>query len=448
MPNLKSPEQMPGNYGFPFVGETVELLTTEELYYWSRFHRYGSVFKTRILGRKFAFLIGPDANRLVLLEKADHFSSKLGWEFLKPLFGNGILLQDEPEHSRTRRLMYPAFHSRAISSYFDTMHETATEFLKTWGDRDTIFLTKDFRALTLIVASKLFLGSQTAQDVEQTCQWFTELSDGRLALLRFDLPFTLYGRSQNARRKLQAFLREIITERQQQGNLQESKDVLGLLLSAVDEDGSSLSVAEILDQTLLTLFAGHETTATLISWALFELGSHPEWRDHLRQEQKEVVGDSPLSISHLKQFTQMTNVLKEVERLYPPVYGIPRGVVKDFEYAGYHIPAGWYVDISPMLSHRLPELYPNPDGFDPDRFASPREEDKKHPLALVGFGSGPHSCLGFEFAQIEMKIILSILLKNYDWTATPEKATISPIRQPSKIQNSLRLHIISKFTKY
>ncbi len=440
---LKSAEEMPGRYGLPFIGETLELFGTEELYYWSHFQRYGSVFKTRILGQKVAFLIGPDANRLVLLEQADHFSSRLGWEFLEPLFGNGILLQDGQEHSRTRRLMYPAFHGKAIASYFDTIQTIVQNFLKDWGERGTIPLTSDFRKLTLIVASRLFLGTQTDSEVEQTSQWFTQLIAGRLALLRLDTPFTLYGRSQAARRKLQAFLRTTIAERQRQGNLQESRDILGLLLATEDEEGNRLSEVEVINQALLLLFAGHETTATLLSWLLFELGSHPEWRDRLRLEQAEVVGNEPLSLSHLKQFPQLTCALKEAERLYPPVYSIPRGVVKDIEYAGYHIPAGWYVDVSPMLTHRLPELYPNPELFDPDRFAPPREEDKKHPFALIGFGSGPHSCLGFEFAQMEMKIILSTLLRHYDWTVTPEREAIAPVRQPSKIQDSLRAHITS-----
>jgi cytochrome P450 len=440
---LKSAEEMPGRYGLPFIGETLELFGTEELYYWRHFQRYGSVFKTRILGQKVAFLIGPDANRLLLLEQADHFSSRLGWEFLEPLFGNGILLQDGQEHARTRRLMYPAFHGKAIASYFDTIQTIVQNFLKDWGERGTIPLTSDFRKLTLIVASRLFLGTQTDSEVEQTSQWFTQLIAGRLALLRLDTPFTLYGRSQAARRKLQAFLRTTIAERQRQGNLHQSRDILGLLLAAEDEEGNHLSETEVINQALLLLFAGHETTATLLSWLLFELGSHPEWRDRLRLEQAEVVGNEPLSLSHLKQFPQLTYALKEAERLYPPVYSIPRGVVKDIEYAGYHIPAGWYVDVSPMLTHHLPELYPNPELFDPDRFAPPREEDKKHPFALIGFGSGPHSCLGFEFAQMEMKIILSTLLRHYDWTVTPEREAIAPVRQPSKIQDSLRAHITS-----
>ena len=438
---LKSPEEMPGRYGWPILGESVELFKAEELYYWRRFWHYGPVFKTRILGQKFAFLVGPDANRLVLLEQAEHVSSRLGWAFLEPLFGGGVLLQDGAEHRASRRLMYPAFHGKAIASYFDTMQAVVEDFVKDWAERGTISLTAAFRKLTLIVASRLLLGTQTDEQVEQTSQWYLDLFAARLVFLRLNLPFTVYGRAQTARRQLQNFIRKMIAERQHQGDLQASKDVLGLLMATVDEDGNRLSESEIVDQALLLLFAGHETTATVLSWLLFELGSHPEWRDRLRAEQAQVVGDGPLTVSHLKQLPQLNWVIKEVERLYPPVYGIPRGVVKDIEYAGYRIPAGWYVDISPMLTHRLPELYADPDRFDPERFAPPREEDKKHPFALVTFGGGPHGCLGVEFAQMEIKIVLSTLLRHYDWTVTPEKSAIAPVRQPSKIQNSLQAHV-------
>jgi cytochrome P450 len=429
---------MPGRFGIPFLGETLSVFRDEELYYWQRFQKYGPVFKTQILGQKFAFLIGPDANRQVLLEQADHVSSALGWFFLKSLFGNGLLFMEGEEHRVARRLLYPAFHGRAIASYFDTIQRIVQNFVKDWADRESVSLLAEFRRLTLVVATRLFLGSQTVSQVEQTSRWFLELLSARLAILRLDVPLTNYGRSQQARRRLIKFLHPVIEERKRQGNLEESQDVLGLLLAAEDEDGNRLSDQEVIDHTLFMLVAGHETTATLLTWLMFELGSHADWRARLQAEQAAVLGNEPLALAHLKQLSNLTNALKEAERLYPPLYGIPRGVVKDMKYAGYHIPAGWYVDVSPMLTHRLPELYADPDRFDPDRFAPPREEDKKHPFALVGFGSGPHGCLGLEFAQLEMKIIVSTLLRQYDWTITPDRAAIAPIRQPSKMQDKVQ----------
>ncbi|MCC5647381.1 cytochrome P450 [Nostoc sp. CHAB 5824] len=115
-----------------------------------------------------------------------------------------------------------------------------------------------------------------------------------MAIFKLNVPFTLYGRGQNARGKLVAFLHEVIAQRIEQGNLEESKDVLGLLLAAVDEDGNKLSQAQIINEALLLLFAGHETTASLLSWVIFELGNHPEWRSHFvfQQSSLEILGGS------------------------------------------------------------------------------------------------------------------------------------------------------------
>ncbi|HEY9662817.1 MAG TPA: cytochrome P450 [Allocoleopsis sp.] len=436
--SLKSAEEMPGSYGFPFIGETIELFKAEELFYWRHFQKYGPIFKTSAMGKNFAFLVGPDANRLVLQEQADHVSTTLGWEFLNALFGNGLLFMEGETHRTSRRLMYPAFHGQAIASYFDTIQSSVQDCVKDWAARDSIALLSEFRQLTLAIASRLFLGSQTTSEVGQTSQWFMELLNGGLSILRLDVPWTPYGRSQRARQKLVEFLRPVIAQRQSQKNLEESRDVLGLLLAAVDEEGNHLSETEVIEHTLFMLVAGHETTASLVTWLVFELGAHPEWQSRLRTEQANVLGTNCLNVSHLKQLPLLTNVLKEGERLYPPVYGLPRGVIKDIEYAGYLIPAGWYVDVSPMLTHRMPEFFAEPDRFDPDRFAPPREEDKQHPFALVGFGNGPHRCLGFEFAQMEMRIILSTLLRQFDWTVTPERSTITPVRQPSKVHSKLQ----------
>ncbi|MCL6752297.1 cytochrome P450 [Nostoc sp. CCCryo 231-06] len=293
MRQLKSAEEMPGSYGLPILGETLEIFQDSELYLWRRFQQYGSVFKTSVMGRKRAYLIGPDANRLVLVEQAEHMSSRIGWYFLESTFGNNILLQDGEEHRLTRRLMYPAFHGKAIATYFDTIQNIVQDFLKDWGQR-TIPLNSSFRQLTLMVATRLFLGSQNKSEVEQTSQWFTQLLESSMTIFKLNLPFTLYSRGQNARGELVAFLRQAIAQRIEQGNLEESKDVLGLLLAAVDEDGNKLGEAQIINEALLLLFAGHETTASLLSWVIFELGNHPEWRSRLRQEQLAVVGNTAL----------------------------------------------------------------------------------------------------------------------------------------------------------
>jgi retinoid hydroxylase len=226
------------------------------------------------------------------------------------------------------------------------------------------------------------------------------------------------------------------------GEADSKQDVLGLLLHTVDEDGNKFSETQVINQAIGFLFAAHETTSNLMTWVLFELGNRPEWRDRLRAEYFQVVGDAPIQGFHLRQLSQMANVLKEGERLYPPAPFIYRGVVEAVEFAGYQIPPGWTIGLSPMLSHRLPEIYSEPEQYDPDRFAPPREEDRRDQFALIGFGGGAHSCLGVEFAQMEMKLILAELLKQYDWEAIPTIDEASyPIRriyqQNTKLQAKL-----------
>ena len=211
----------------------------------------------------------------------------------------------------------------------------------------------------------------------------------------------------------------------------------------MDEDGNKFTETQVINQAIGLLFAGHDTTSSLMNWLLFELGNSPTWRQRLRDECQQVMGDEPISMTNLRQLPNMTNAIKEGERLYPPAFAISRMATADIEYGGYLIPAGWYVCIFPMLTHLLPEIYKDPDLFDPDRFAPPREEDKKQPYSLIGFGGGVHSCIGVELAQMEMKIILSTLLQKYDWTVTPTTAEIAPVRRQFMMEEKLKATFVS-----
>lgn len=387
------------------------------------------------MGMNFAVLVGPDVNQLVLRDQAHHFSSRLGWKFLEPLFGSGLLLQDGRQHQDARKLIYPALHGQVITEYFNTIQRTVERFLVQW-DKHPVALVDEFRHLTLTIACQLFLGCQDKEELKELSQWFLEFVEGLRTFARFDIPITKYGRARIARRKLEQFMLSQIAKRRQEGN-GGIRDILGLLLTSTDEEGNTLGDSAIVSQTLQLLFGGHETMAKLLGWCLFELAGHPDWTDRLRQEQSKVVGSGNLTSVHLKHLVQMSCVLKEVERLYPPSYFIPRGVVKDLEVAGYFIPAGWFVMLSPLLTHRMVELYDNPNDFDPERFAPPREEDKKHAFGLIGFGGGQHQCIGYELAQMEAKIILAVILRHFEWKITPEHSVISPVFQSSKFDRAL-----------
>lgn len=441
---LKSVDAIPGNLGLPIVGNLVDTLRHRELFYWQRYWQHGKIFKLAVLTHKYVLLTGPEANRLVLGE-ANKLSARLGWKHLKPILSDDmILLQDGAEHRTSRRLILPVFHHQAIASYCETMQSLVQSAVADWGKQGTINLNDELRKLTLTVAVRIFLGSEKTEDIEQVRDWFTTLMEKtRFALVKWDMPFTSYGQGQMARRKIVEYVRKIIQERRECSDRDDAQDVLGLLLHTVDEDGQRFTEMQVINQAIGFLFAAHETTASLMSWVLFELGNRPEWREKLRNEYRGVVGDGAVEISHLRQLLQMTYVLKEGERLYPPLVFIIRGVLEDIEFSGYRIPAGWNVMVAPIFSHRLPEIYVEPDLFDPDRFAPPREEDSKHPYSLIGFGGGIHSCVGIEFAKMEMKLIVGILLDNYDLVSNPLPDGVDyPVRRLVETQPKLSMMLM------
>jgi retinoid hydroxylase len=441
---LKSAEMMPGDVGLPIVGGLIGFLLKREEFYWQKHQDYGNVFKTSsLVFNRAACLVSPAANRLVLKDETDKLSSRLGNQFIEFIVTNDtVLLQDGAQHRTSRKLLLPVFLPQALASYFDTIQSVVTEMTSDWGEKGTIDISTELRKITMAVVVKIFLGSEKTEEIEQVSQWFTTLVDSINSVIKWDNPLTLYGRGQAARRKIVDYIRQVIRERATRGDLEQSTDVLSLLLNTVDEDGNKFTEEQVINQAIGLLFAGGDTTASLMTWLLFELGNSPEWRQRLRDEQQQVMGKEPISIGHLRQLPQMTNVTKESERLYAPAWVISRVATADIEYGGYLIPAGWFVFIFPMLTHRLPEIYKDPDTFDPDRFAPPREEDQKQPYSLIGFGGGVHSCLGVELAKMEMKIILSTLLQKYDWTVTPTTAEISPMRQPAKMQKQLKATFI------
>ena len=414
---LKPADSMPGSFGLPYFGEGLQMAFNYGWELKEKYQRYGSIFKTSLLGKKYVVLVGSEANKLILQDRADCVSSYFGWQpIMEHLFGRTMMLQDGETHRYTRRLMAPAFHGKAIASYFETMQQVVNHNIEGWSQNRSIHLRTELRKLALKVGITLLFGIETDREVEQVERWHNTLAEGAKAFVRADLPLTAYGRSQSARRHFKAFVQNIINQRKQQGNLQESKDVLGLFLSAVDEEGNGLPMEQIVDEMVHLLSAAHAAVANTLIWSVVELAAKPELRATLQTEIQQITGGKTLVLENLRELTQMTYFLKEIERVYNPAGTILfRGVVKEIEYGGYSIPPGWGILLAQALTHNLPTLYTDPEKFAPSRFAPPREEDKKEPYGLIGFGGGAHICIGMEFGKMEMKIVLAKLLKDYDW---------------------------------
>jgi cytochrome P450 len=424
---MDTPQLPPGSLGLPVIGETLSFLLDPQ-FIEKRYEQYGSIFKSSLLGKPTVFMIGPEAVEFVLSSHMDHFSWREGWpENFKQLLGESLFVQDGEEHRKNRRLMMPAFHGQALARYVTTMESITQGYLQKWEQKQEFTWFEEFKQLTFDIASQLLVGASPGSEVAQLSQLFTTLTNGLFAINPLPLPITQYGRALAARDKLLQHITEIVHQRQQHP----TNDALSLLVQARDEEGNGMSLKELTAQAMLLLFAGHETTTSMLTWICLELGRHPEMLQRAREEQLSLASGEAMSLEKLGKMQYLDQILSEVERLHPAVGGGFRGVIKPFEFNGFQVPAGWTVSYSIPGTHELPSIYPEPKRFDPDRFSPGRQEHKQKPLTLIGFGGGPRICLGIAFAKLEMKIVVAQLLRNYQWELLPQQS-LDPVRIPTR----------------
>lgn len=407
----------PGSFGLPVVGETLNFLFDPE-FARKRQAKYGPIFKTRLLGRPTVVLMGAEANQFVLSTNMDSFSWKEGWPgTFKELLGESLFLQEGEEHRRNRKLLMPAFHGLALAGYVETMQSLTERYAQKWAAQGQLTWFDEMKQLTFDIASTLLLGSEPGSQTTQMSKWFADLTSGLFAPpIRW--AWTPFGRAIRARDRLLHHIEQVVKERQ----AHPTHDALGLLVQSEDEEGNRLSLEELKAQALLMLFAGHETTTSMLTSLVMSLAQHPEVWEQARQEQTRLMETSgDVTLEQMRQMPYLDQIVKEIERLYPPVAGGFRGVVKDFEFNGYRVPAGWMALYRIDAAHRDRTIYTDPDRFDPDRFGPERAEHKRSDFSLVGFGGGPRICLGLAFAQLEIKQVAAHLLRHYTWHLVPNQ---------------------------
>ncbi|HZU11318.1 MAG TPA: cytochrome P450 [Chloroflexota bacterium] len=372
-------------------------------------------------GAWFVYLIGPDANRFVLQTHRHLFSHDLGWTpALEPIMDRGLLNTDDPAHAWQRRLMNPAFAVAYMNRYVPLMSRVVERRTSDWLERGEVDLYEESREITFDVAAEALVGLESGATVDRLRYLFVQLLHGETNV---DETFEEFmERVIRARTELDEMLLRLIAERRRSP----TDDILGMLVSAHDEDGHSLSDRELLGQVHILLVAGHETTTTLNAWLLYLLASHPAYLGRVHAELDAALGaaDGALDLKALRGLRLLGYAMDEAGRLYPPVAALPRGTVADVTFGGYVIPAGTQIRLVVGACHRLPEIFAEPDRFDPDRFAPPREEGKANPYALAIFGGGPRICIGINFAQIEMRIAAAHILRHFSLEPIPQQPVV------------------------
>ena len=380
------------------------------------YDEYGPIFSIRLLHAKVVFMLGPEANHYVTVSHPENFVWREGsFADLIPLLGDGLLTIDGGYHDRARRIMMPAFHREQVEASLEAMIAEAGPAIDRLETGEVVDVYDWTRGLAMRIAMRALLGldpddeghgAAAAAHFERALGWYGV--DFHIRVLRG--PGSPWQKMMSSRKVLDEIVYAEIAHRRREAD-PERRDILSLLLAARDEDGSGFTDEEVRDQVMTLMFAGHDTSTSTITFLLYELARHPEVLARLQAEQDEVLGGAPPTPAQLfGELPYLDMVMDETLRLYPPAWVGPRRSVHDFEFAGHHVPAGAYVNYCSWASHRIPEVFPEPEAFIPERFT--RERKAALPRgAYVPFGGGSRICIGKRFGQTEVKLVTTMLLQ-------------------------------------
>ncbi|QRN97827.1 cytochrome P450 [Archangium violaceum] len=370
------------------------------------YRQHGRIFAVRDTFNTFAVLLGPEANRFVLERETPHLSwgAAYGAEGSRVMGPTALALQDGEEHRRRRTPMMSSFRHQNIAAFSDTMVELVRSQTETWKEGQPFDFVGEVSELTFRVACAFLLGVQVGEDYPRFRDIYKKMfRPVGLALQAAGLPYM-----QRYRDQLGRLSASWIADRRARPR----EDIISRLLEAGLDD------KDVMAQVLMLMFAGHDTTKLSLSWTVATLHQHPEYLKRVLAEQDAVLGDGPITAEAMKSLPVLERAIREANRLYPPVSLARRGVLEEFELGGYTVPKGWMVMYLPRVSHHLPDVFNEPERYDPDRFAAPREEHKQ-PYAMVEFGGGYRTCIGKELALFEAKVVLSYLLRMFSFELVP-----------------------------
>lgn len=369
---------------------------------------YGRIFRRQDFGGWGVSMIGPEANELVMFNKDKNFSSSLGWNpVLDQVFPKGLMLMDFEEHRVHRKTLGVAFKPEPMKHYLGQLNDGIARGIAGWPAKGEFKFYPAIKALTLDLAAASFLGVAWGPEADKINRAFVDMVLAATGIVRKPLPFTAMRRGVVARQYMCKFFGAEIPKRRGKAG----DDIFTQICNARDEDGRLLSDQEIIDHMNFLMMAAHDTLTSSLTSTVYFLGKHPEWQDRLRAEIMAVKTETggPLTYETLGKLELCEMAFKEALRLVPPVPSMPRRALRAFTFMNHVVPAGSHVGINTMMTHRLPDIWPDPERFDPLRF-SPENSKGRHKYAWVPFGGGAHMCLGLHFAYMQAKAFLFALL--------------------------------------
>jgi cytochrome P450 len=367
------------------------------------YERFGPVFTIRVFHSNVIFMLGPEANHFMTVSDAGNFSWRRGFMGdLIPLLGDGLLTIDGDFHRQSRRIMLPAFHRERIQAAHAIMAAETRQALDRVSADAPFDLYRFTRELALRIAMRALFGLDpdraragginAAHEFEEALGFWAR--DYPHQILRG--PGSPWRRMVRARTRLDALIFAEIDRRR--ASAEDGEDILSLLLDATDEDGATLSKRHIRDEVMTLMFAGHDTTTSTVAFLFHELAHNPGLLE----------GPS----------FDLALAIDETLRLYPPAWIGPRRSIEPFTFGGMRLPGGVPVNYCSWASHRLPDVWPEPDAFRPERFA-PGNRERIPKGAYVPFGGGSRMCIGMRFGLAEVGVIAAAILERFRLELVP-----------------------------
>jgi cytochrome P450 len=380
--------------------------------------KLGKLVRFRLLENEDWYLVNdPELIQRVFTADHRHFVKGRTMSETKRILGEGLLTSEGDLHHRQRRLIQPAFSHRKVEGYADAMVDVIESVERSWNPGEQRDIHREMYALTLrIIGDALFstdVGDR-AHAVNDALNNAIEMV-GRLSLpysnLWEHLPIPPLRRFKANIRFLNETMRELVEDRRARGEAPE--DALSLLFDAQADGVADLTDKQIREEAMTMFLAGHETTASTLSWIWYLLSEHPDVEAQLHQELDRVLDGRRPTLADLPQLTVTEAIVAETVRLYPPVWNIGRVVItEDYSLGGYPIRFNSVLSLSPWVTHHDPACYPDPFRFDPSRW-TPEERAKRPRYAYFPFGGGPRMCLGEGFSWLEARLSLAHIAQRW-----------------------------------
>jgi len=388
--------------------------------------KYGDIFTMRLSGLGSCVVIGNPQAIQEIFSHDSKFDVGRGNALAEPLVGkNSLMLIDGNRHRRERKLLTPPFHGERLQAYAKQICLITEQVASQWQVGQPFVARTAMQKVSLEVILQIVFGLSKGERYQQLKPLLTEWLDMTDSPLRSSMLFlrflqrdwggwTPWGRMKQRQRQVHNLLQAEIEERRTKG-YEGRADVLSLMMAVRDENGQAMTDEELRDELLTILFAGHETTATTLAWAFYQIHQHPDVREKLLQE-LDSLGDSPPM--QIAQLPYLTVVCQETLRMYPVIPILfPRITKSPVKIAGYQFDAETTLMPSIYLVHYREDLYPNAQQFKPERFLKHQYSASEY----FPFGGGSRRCLGYALAQLEMKLVLATVLSKYQLALAEDK---------------------------